>query len=135
MMNEPISSIMTRNLITVSQKDSLEKVKNIFSEKNIHHMPVVDGEELVGLITTSDLLWLDEPFDNYKNIMVSSVMTKKLAVLEPTDKIGSASQVFLRNWFHAIPIVESESKKLLGIITTFDLLSYSFKKAYPDEKI
>ncbi|NBC24033.1 MAG: CBS domain-containing protein [Bacteroidetes bacterium] len=135
MMNEPISSIMTRNLITVSQNDSLEKVKNIFSEKNIHHMPVVEEEELVGLITTSDLLWLDEPFDNYKNIMVSSVMTKKLAVLEPTDKIGSASQVFLRNWFHAIPIVESKSKKLVGIITTLDLLSYSFKKAYPDEKI
>ncbi len=134
-MNEPISSIMTRNLITVSPNDSLEKLKNIFSEKNIHHMPVVEREKLVGLVTTSDLLWLDESFDNYKNIEVSSVMTKKLALLEPSDKIGSAAQVFLRNWFHAIPIVESESKKLVGIITTFDLLSYSFKKEYPGEKI
>ena len=95
MMNEPISSIMTRDLYTVTPDDSLEKVKEIFSEKQIHHMPVVvEEDELVGLITTSDLLWLNESFDSYKYVKVDRVMTKKLAVLEPDDKIGTAAQVF-----------------------------------------
>lgn len=135
-MNEPISSIMTRDLYTVTPDDSLEKVKEIFSEKQIHHMPVVvEEDELVGLITTSDLLWLNESFDSYKYVKVDRVMTKKLAVLEPDDKIGTAAQVFLRNWFHALPIVKAGTKKLLGIVTTFDILSYSFKKEYPGEKI
>lgn len=134
-MNEPISSIMTRDLYTVSPEDNLEKVKDIFSEKHIHHMPVVENEDLVGLITTSDLLWLDESFDSYKYVKVGRVMTKKLAVLEPEDKIGTAAQVFLRNWFHALPIVKAGTKKLLGIVTTFDILSYSFKKEYPGETI
>lgn len=135
MMNEPISSIMTRDLYTVSPDDNLEKVKDIFSEKHIHHMPVVENKDLVGLITTSDLLWLDESFDSYKYVKVGRVMTRKLAVLEPDDKIGTAAQVFLRNWFHALPIVKSGTKKLLGIVTTFDILSYSFKKEYPGETV
>ncbi len=135
MMNEPISSIMTRDLFTVSPDDTLDKVKDIFSEKHIHHMPVVENDELVGLITTSDLLWLNESFDSYQYVKVSRVMTKKLAVLEPNDKIGTAAQVFLRNWFHALPIVEPGTKNLMGIVTTFDILSYSFKKEYPGEKV
>jgi CBS domain-containing protein len=126
---------MTRELITVSPEDHLEKVKDIFSEKQIHHMPVVENDELVGLVTTSDLLWLNEDFDSYKYIKVARIMTKKLAVLEPADKIGTAAQVFLRNWFHALPIVKPGTKTLVGIVTSFDILYYSFQKEYPGEKI
>jgi CBS domain-containing protein len=134
MMNEPVSKIMTRDLITVSPEDTLDKARALFAEKRFHHLLVVEKDLLKGLITTSDLLWLDEPSSNYKNIKISDVMTRKLATLEPTDKIGSAAQIFLRNWFHALPVVNSDGK-IEGIVTTFDVLHYSFKKEYPGEEI
>ena len=41
MMNEPVSAIMTKNVVTVKPNDTLDKVKNILFDKHFHHIPVV----------------------------------------------------------------------------------------------
>lgn len=135
MMNEKIASIMTKDLLTVKADDTLDKVKDIFKRKRMHHLPVVDatGKKLVGLITTGDLLWLNRSFDDYPSIKVEEVMTTKLAKLESGAKIGTAAQIFLKNWFHAIPVVD-EDGVLNGLVTTFDVLKYEFIKAYPNDQ-
>ena len=58
-------------------------------------------------------------------------MTKKIATLTPSDKIGSAAELFLEHLFHAVPIVENG--ELVGIITSFDVMKYEFQKAYPSQ--
>ena len=58
-------------------------------------------------------------------------MSTRIATLEPSSKIGTAAEVFLENLFHALPIVDDG--KLVGIITSFDVLKYSFQKAYPNQ--
>ena len=128
-MNEPISMIMTSNLVTVAPNDSLTMVKDIFQKSRIHHLPVVDGKKLVGIVTTGDLVWLNKKFDEYADIAVKDVMTKKMATLEPDEKIGAAAEVLLEHLFHAIPIVTNGD--LVGIVTTFDILKYEFSKEYP----
>ena len=70
---------------------------------------------------------------NFELDKVRDVMTKKLATLEPTDKIGSAAELFLLNRFHAVPIVVNGD--LIGIVTSFDILKYEFKKEYPTQLI
>jgi acetoin utilization protein AcuB len=114
MMNEPVSKIMTRDLITVSPEDTLDKARALFAEKRFHHLLVVEKDLLKGLITTSDLLWLDEPSSNYKNIKISDVMTRKLATLEPTDKIGSAAQIFLYPWLTLMEKLKELSPPLMS---------------------
>ncbi len=132
MLNERISSIMTRNLLTVDINSTLEDVKNLLDKKRIHHIPVVDGKRLVGIVTTGDLMWLNKPFSEYPNIHVKDVMTRKIATLEPSDKIGSAAEVFLEHLFHCIPIVE-DNGELVGIVTSHDVLKYEYAKEYPNE--
>ncbi len=129
MMNEPLSSIMTANLITVQPSDKLTAVQHILTTKRIHHVPVVEGKRLVGLLTTYDLFKLCRSGEDYDQIEVRDVMTTRLATLEPEDKVGSASEVFLENLFHAIPIVKDD--ELVGIVTTLDVLRYSYEKEYP----
>ncbi|GJM31425.1 MAG: hypothetical protein DHS20C18_04260 [Saprospiraceae bacterium] len=133
MMNEPISSIMTRSVVTVHQDDPLSLVKNILFEKHLHHLPVVDGRKLIGIITSFDLVKLGKRFDEYENIKVKEVMTRNVATLGPNNKIGAAAEVFLSNLFHGLPIVDEE-KNLVGIITTHDILKYEFHKEYPRHK-
>ena len=133
MMNEPLSGIMSTKLVTISPDEPLTTVKELFSGKRIHHLPVVEDGKLIGLITTADLLWLNKGFDQYSTIKVRDVMTTKLATLEPTDKIGSAAELFLLNRFHAVPIVSGDT--LIGIVTSFDILKYEFKKEYPTQLI
>lgn len=133
MMNEPLSSIMIKDLITVTPDDKLSTVKNLFRNKRIHHIPVIENGQIVGLLTTADLLWLNKSFEEYDSIQVKDIMTRKLATLTPNDKIGSAAELFLLNRFHAVPVVENG--KLVGIVTSFDILKYGFKKEYPTQDI
>lgn len=131
MMNEPVSSIMTSELITVTPEDDLAKVYKIFRTNRIHHLPVVNGKKLVGILTTYDLFKLGKSLKEYSSILVKDVMTTKLATLEPHDKVGSAVLIFIENLFHAVPIVEGDHQ-LVGIVSTLDVMKYALKKQYPD---
>ena len=130
MMNEPLSSIMTRDVITAEQSDSLAVARNIFLRNKVHHLPIVNGSRLVGILTTYDLFKLNGAAKGreFEDITISEVMTKHVATLEPGDKIGSAAELFLENLFHAVPIVEEGELK--GIVTSFDVLKYEFLKEY-----
>ena len=132
MMNEPVSTIMTTRLFTVKPDDKLSVVKELLHNHRIHHIPVVDGTQLVGIITTGDLFWLGKSFAEYDQVSVSEVMTRKIATLEPNDKVGSVAEVFLEHRFHCIPVCEQGN--LLGLVTMHDILKYEFNKEYPNEK-
>lgn len=133
MMNERISTIMTKNVVTVHPEDSLEVVKSLLFEKHFHHLPVVDADgKLAGIITSWDLIKSNKRFEEYGNFKVSDLMTVKVASLGPNDSVGAAAMVFLRHLFHGVPIVD-DTNRLVGIVTTHDLLKYEFKKEYPDD--
>lgn len=134
MMNEPISSIMTKDVITATPKTTLGEAKQILFAKRIHHLPVVENDKLVGIITSYDLGKLEDDFSKIQDKSIEPFMTTKIARLEPSDKIGSAAEVFLENMFHGLPIVD-ENDVLKGIITTHDVLMFLFDKEYPDHKI
>ncbi len=126
----PISRIMTTNLVTVNSKDKLSVVKEIFDEKKIHHIPVVEGKKMVGIISKQDFLYFLHGFTSTKKVMglealesetCDSIMTTGLAKLEPGSRINVALEIFKENLFHALPVVEGEN--LVGIITTYDIIS------------
>ncbi len=128
-MNDVVASIMSKELKTVSPSDTLSKVKELLVSNRIHHIPVVDGKKLVGLVTTYDLFKTDVDHKDYANTKVSEVMTTKLAVIEPSDKVGTAAEIFMEHLFHAVPVVENGD--LVGIVTSFDVLKYEYNKEYP----
>lgn len=130
MMNEPLSKIMITDLKTVSPDATLNTVRELFRQNRIHHLPVVEGKKLVGMVSMTDLYKLDKSFDEYRNIRVSEVMTDKVGTLFPNEQIGAAAEVFLENLFHAVPIV-NEERELMGMVTTFDVLKYQFEQEYP----
>ncbi len=130
MMNEPIKSIMSTKLITVAPTTKLSEVRSIFMNHKIHHLPVVRNHILVGMITTYDL-WKNEVAPSeYDQTSVFQVMCKKIVRLNETDKVGTAAELFLDNRFHALPVVNQENR-LIGLVTSFDVLLYEFKKEYP----
>lgn len=131
-MNEAIETIMIKKMVTLTPENSLEDARIIFDEEHFHHIPVVKDGILAGIISTFDLLHAQKPISEYKNIPLSEVMTTKVAALHPTDKIGAASIVLLQNKFHAVPVVD-EDRRLVGILTTFDLLKYQYEQAYPGD--
>ena len=52
----PISEIMTSDVITLNPKDNLESAERLFKSKKIRHIPVVNGKEIIGMLSYTDLL-------------------------------------------------------------------------------
>ncbi|MCB0520792.1 MAG: CBS domain-containing protein [Lewinellaceae bacterium] len=132
MMNDRLRSIMTKDVVTVSSGDSLDKVKTLLFEKHFHHIPVVDNGRLTGIVTSWDLMKLNRKFEEYGGFTVKDVMTTKVASLGPDELIGAAAMIFLKHLFHGLPIVDDDGK-LVGIVTTHDILKYQFLKEYPHD--
>ena len=131
----PLSEIMTTNLITVTADAKLSKVKEIFDNKRIHHIPVIKYQMLIGIISKTDLLHyikgvvgqrqddVEINRDLLENYSAKDIMTTGIAKLESTDRIATAIEVFKENLFHAIPIVDNNL--LVGIVTTYDIINFA----------
>ena len=65
----------------------------------------------------------------YTALKAADIMTRYPVTLDPDDTVGLAADIFLANKFHALPIVEDN--ELIGLITTHDLLAFSFGEAEP----
>lgn len=139
-----ISEIMTTRLITVTPDTSAKEVYDIFKKNDFHHLPVVEkGEILIGIISKEDFFkvsyilsqqttgktWSEA---HYQSLHAKDFMTNYPMTLDPDDTIGLAADVFLTNKFHALPVVEDH--RLVGIVTTHDLLTYSFNSTYVDDE-
>ena len=129
---QPVSTIMTTELFTVSPNDKLKKAKEIFDAHKIHHIPVVENKKLVGMLSKTDLLYflrglVDTKFQKVvdetrlNHYYAKDIMTKGLAKLNPEDRINVVIEVFKANLFHSIPVV-SDDNELLGIVTTYDII-------------
>lgn len=131
MMNEFVHTIMTADVITLTPSDTLGQAREILMSKHIHHLPVVEGKKLVGMVTSWDIFKLGLSAVAYQDMRVSEVMSTHLATLDPDQHIGAVAEVLMEHLFHAVPIV-NDKHELLGIVTTYDVLRYEYRKEYPD---
>ena len=52
-----IDQVMAKNLVTVNSDTTIKEVAEILAKKEFHALPVVDNNELVGIVTTTDLIY------------------------------------------------------------------------------
>ena len=131
--NEPISKIMSTDIVTVHQGQNISDVRHIICESNIHHVPVVDGKTLIGLISSTDLMRLnivisgadDRTIDAIvdKQFTIKGIMKTELTALNDTDTIRQASNILAEGKFHSLPVVDKQ-KQIVGIVTMTDLIRY-----------
>ncbi|MCK5401316.1 MAG: CBS domain-containing protein [Flavobacteriaceae bacterium] len=129
----PVSAIMTKDVITLHNSDSLELAEHLFKSHHIRHIPVVRGEAIIGMLSYTDLLRIsfadavdeeEETVDTvvYNMFTIGQVMAKNLISVSSTATIKEVAEILSKREFHAIPVVDN--KKLVGIVTTTDLINY-----------
>ena len=130
---EPVSKIMSRELITLSLSDDLYKAEKLFKKHHIRHIPVVEDEHIIGMLSYSDLKrisFLDSydahevEIDNaiYKILSIKQLMVKNPIIVNSSTTVKSVAEILAKNEFHVLPVVENDI--LVGIVTTTDLLRY-----------
>ena len=127
----PVGKVMSSDLITLAPEDKLIEVKKIFDKYRIHHIPIVRGKTIIGIVSYTDYVHFvrgytqseeDKQKDDERlnSFTTEQIMTRGLAKLDPGDRINVAIEVFKVNLFHAIPVVEND--ELVGIVTTHDII-------------
>ncbi|MCA0132434.1 CBS domain-containing protein [Winogradskyella alexanderae] len=133
----PISEIMTRNIIALNRDDDLETAEMLFKRNKIRHIPVVQEEVIIGMLSYTDLLrisFADAVYETedevdtlvYNMFTIEQVMVKNVVTVPSTATIKEVAKILAENEFHALPVVDDG--RLVGIVTTTDLINYLLKQ-------
>lgn len=131
--NSKVDSIITQNIETVQQGQSLSEVARLFREKDFHHAPVLDGRKPVGMISYNDIMRLIYDADNTDShaidhlldnqFSIGEVMSKDLTVLPLGSSVREAAQMLIDHHQHSVIIVDSGGD-IAGILTSSDLIRH-----------
>ncbi len=141
----PVSTIMTTDVIALNPRDPLTKVKEIFDENRIHHIPIVQFKNLVGIVSKTDLIAFLKGVTKFtknapnidgmrlRNFSVNDIMTEGIAKVEPNTRIDVVLEILKENLFHAVPVV-NEKNELQGIVTTYDIIKTLSQTSYDEAR-
>ncbi len=126
-----VADVMTRKIVTVSEKDALEDVQDGMHRLRFRHLPVVDRQgKLVGLLSHGDLLHASASFLSEREAETNAaifkqpvrrIMEREILTVQPEDPLVQAGRVLLDSKIGCLPVVDAEST-LVGIITKSDFI-------------
>ncbi len=114
-----VEQIMTKDVLSVQENQSLLLVKNIMKWHNIHHLPVEDENgDLVGLITDGIIERMTNE-NQKKMLFAKDIMISQLTTVHPTEPVVSVHMIMKEKNLSGLPVVYKN--KLIGIITIRDI--------------
>ena len=125
-----VQEIMTRNVIHIRMDDTLERIRELFKKFKVHHLPVMEEKQLVGIISDRDLAYTLSPFLNTPESQsrdvallqkkAHQIMTRDVITVSRKTSIEDACRIMLENDISCLPVVTPEGE-VDGIITWRDL--------------
>ena len=140
-----VEDVMTRDVVVGHPQMSLDEIGNVFKEKRISGVPVVnDSGDLVGIVTLTDMLrvldeiyeWrkfgkslpelrLAEEFEQKKaEAKVIDIMTRQVHTLEEGCTMEEVMSMMFDKKMHTIPVMKDN--KIIGVIGKHDLIAACF---------
>lgn len=127
-----VRHLMQRDVLRMSEEDTLDFAEDIMRLGRVRHIPVVSGERLVGLVSQRDLLraaassmlglqrrtqreWLGK-------VPVRDVMTTDVHTVTPEQPVTDLVALLLQHRIGCAPVVEDGV--LVGIVSETDCLRY-----------
>jgi acetoin utilization protein AcuB len=128
-----VHALMQRDVHTVSPDAPLAEVARTMAARGFHHVPVVDGTRVVGIVSAQDVAkaslerWVPDRETNeawLAGVPVRDAMTPLPEVLHPSDPVRVAAERLGDGAFHALPVLDPQTHALVGIVTTTDLVRF-----------
>ncbi len=124
--------IMTAEVVTVGRVESLAKAMNLLAELDVRHLPVVDDNGLVGMLSDRDLreaglfqIADDGSTDDIHRLRatpVADAMHTDVVSIHPGSTVPEIIDLMVEQKVGALPVVEEHTSNLVGIVSYVDVL-------------
>lgn len=120
-LHEPVSEHMATRISTLAPSSTVGDAMKLEKERGVRHLPVVEDERLVGIVSDRDLR---KALGRGKESAtpISEVMSTTPLTLDPEEPISRAASCLLEGRISALPVVDDG--RLVGILTLVDLLDH-----------
>jgi CBS domain-containing protein len=125
-----VKDIMATEVASLKIDDELSLAEDIMHLGRIRHLPVMDGERLVGIISERDLFKaslasvIDYDYqikrDYMKTVVIKEVMKSDLITIQSDADVKEAAHLILQHKIGCLPVVEGE--RMVGLVTEADIL-------------
>jgi CBS domain-containing protein len=130
--DETVERIMSPEVVQIDSESPVAKAARVMMENKIESLPVVkDHQEIVGIITSSDLFRVIEEEVPHleRQILVRNYMSYEPVTITPDESLLEVHRIMGWKRIRALPVV-TESGKLTGILTRTDVMSADPSRLY-----
>jgi CBS domain-containing membrane protein len=132
-----VRHIMTPNVVTFFEEQTLPLAEDVMRIHRFRHLPVIDGgRRLVGLVSHRDILRAqisaltglteDERRTRQEEVRIRALMTRDVWTVSPDALASHAGRTLLDHKFGCLPVIDRD-RVLVGIITERDFLRFAIK--------
>ncbi len=125
-----VGKIMTSKVVTIEMDDSLEVIRDIFRKVKFHHLIVVDGEKIVGLISDRDFLKAISPYVDTMSETTRDrstlekrahqIMSHYPVTVQKSCQIEKAAKMMLERGVSCLPVTMPD-ETIEGVVTWKDV--------------
>ncbi len=126
------SEVMTEDPVWVSPETPAGEAIKKLIESRVHHLPVLEAGVVVGMLSDRDLragsTWLLDALSDPASLESSlseptaNLMSPQVLSVAPNSDLKDAIDLMIKHHVGAVPVVDTESDKLVGIISYVDVL-------------
>jgi len=128
-----VRELMSATVATVARRDTVEIADGVMTLGRIRHLPVLEGTEVVGILSQRDLFrsalgaalayGVRKPQEIMRMLEVGDVMTVPAVTIGPDAPVQEAARTMEERRIGCLPVVEKG--RLVGILTETDILRYA----------
>jgi acetoin utilization protein AcuB len=118
-----VREMMRNPVVTLQAGDRLQDASQLFRSHGFRHLPVLEGERLVGVLTDRDLRWATSSLCPEPRTLVDPVRTAMSSppiTVDPLDPVEDAARIMRSHKIGCLPVVDGQ--ELVGILTGMDIL-------------
>ena len=115
-----VADIMTNASVTESPSDSLRSAADTMWRQQTGSLLVMDGDDLVGIITERDVMKAVAQGRDVDTTPVSDVMTKDVLTIGPSTSAHEAARHMATRWIRHLPVVDNG--RVAGVVSQRDLV-------------
>jgi CBS domain-containing protein len=119
-MGKSVRDAMTSSVTTATRSQSLTEAASLMKQEDIGSIPVVDGGQLVGVLTDRDIVVRSvADGDDPRTVQVGAIATPAVVTVRPEDDLDEALRLMAQHQVRRLPVVDDG--QLVGILAQADV--------------